>query len=74
MSQTFIISIEGDANASAFLQYVQDNKEVWRKGENGRRDKSFPVLFIYPTSDLEDVADRPDHRPNPKSGRMRSRK
>jgi hypothetical protein len=68
MSKTFIISIEGDANADAFLKYVQDTKTVRVKSKINNRSTELPVLFIYPTTDTMGEPGRPDHRSDPHSG------
>ncbi len=63
MSKTFIISIDGNANADAFLAAVQKTNEV-RFRVSDTRSRTVPVLFIYPASDALNVVSKPDHRPN----------
>jgi hypothetical protein len=74
MSKSFVISIEGDANANEFLQFIQNHKTVGirvKRDTRGVAIKYLPVLFIYPTTDTIDEPAKPDHRPNPKTGHTR---
>jgi hypothetical protein len=54
MSKTFVISIEGNAEAEAFLRAVQNQKQVGYPDKNPDLFSVVSVLFIYPIHDDEE--------------------